>query len=215
MLFSLDGVHPLQAGGNLYAAAVARGLEKMKRMPKGKPQRVLPAPLFSDNWSDAGMYTPRDIAVFSGDWEQVAMPQFAPWFATVEKAATPGASFSFRFKGTGFGIFDIGGPEAGQISIEVDGRPMQAVPPLVPGTQVYRLRAGDSLPVNRFNNYCNNRYRGQHQLFTLPEGEHSVTIRLSSQKADKKAILGPGQEIDITQHPGKYDQTVLFPGESW
>jgi hypothetical protein len=212
ILFSTDGIHPLQAGGNLYAAAIARGMEKMRKQAFGKSSRGLPAPLFPDNWASAGMYAPRAIASFSEGWQQVTMPQFAPWFPEIEKAATPGASFTFRFTGSGFGIFDIGGPEAGQITIQVNGKPMQVRPPLEPGTQVYRLAEGDSLPVNRFNAYCNNRYRGQHQLFTLPEGEYTVSIRLSSQKADKAAILGPAQQGDIQQHPEKYDQGVLYLG---
>ncbi|WP_109698988.1 SGNH/GDSL hydrolase family protein [Chitinophaga deserti] len=211
ILFSTDGVHPLQAGGNLYAAAIARAMEEMKRMSSRKPVR-LPKPLFTDNWESAGMYAPRDIAVFTGSWEQVKMPQFAPWFPVIEKASVPGAAFTFRFRGSGFGIFDIGGPEVGQITIEVNGRPMQVQPPLVPGTQVYRLQEGDSLPVNRFNAYCYNRYRGQHQLFSLPDGEYTVTIRLSSQLADKRSILGRDQQTDIAQHPEKYSATVLYLG---
>lgn len=212
ILFSTDGIHPLQAGGNLYAAAIARAMEEMKRMPSRKPVRTTPAPLFTDNWAGAAMFAPRDIAAFSGTWEQIQIPQFAAWFPVIEKASVPGAAFTFRFKGSGFGIFDIGGPEAGQITIEVNGRPMQVHPPLVPGTQVYRLQEGDSIPVNRFNAYCNNRYRGQHQLFSLPEGEYTVSIRLSSQQADKRSILGPDQQTDITQHPEKYGATVLYLG---
>ncbi|MGE7774921.1 SGNH/GDSL hydrolase family protein [Chitinophaga sp. NPDC101104] len=212
VLFSTDGIHPLPAGGNLYAAAVARGMEKMRKMPRRKGRRPLPAPLFTDDWWNAGMYPPREIAVFSGDWSQVTMPQFAAWFPVMEKASTPGASFRFRFKGTGFGIFDVGGPEAGQITIEVNGKPMQVDPPLVPGTQVYRLREGDSIPVNRFNSFCYNRYRGQHQLFTLPEGEYTVNIRLSSQRADKRAILGGSQSTDVLRYPERYGQTVLYLG---
>ncbi|WP_343702760.1 SGNH/GDSL hydrolase family protein [Chitinophaga sp.] len=224
ILFSRDGVHPLTAGGNVYAAAIARGLEKMRKQAesvagvknasarRGATNRALPTPLFPDNWESAGMYAPRSIATFGGRWEQVTLPQFAPWFPEIEKAAAPGASCTFRFTGSGFGIFDVGGPEAGQITITVNGKTMQVQPPLVQGTQVYRLVEGDSMPVNRFNSYCNNRYRGQHQFFTLPEGKYTVTIRLSSQKADKAAILGPNQQEDIRQHPEKYNQGVLYLG---
>ncbi|WP_119079794.1 SGNH/GDSL hydrolase family protein [Chitinophaga alhagiae] len=251
LLFSTDGVHPLTAGGNVYAAAIARGLEKMRKraeqgtrppatvdnrkqaehgtppavaagsgkpakarlsQPAGGEKETLPPPLFPDNWEAAGMYAPRSIATFSGRWEQVTLPQFAPWFPVIEKAVTPGAACTFRFTGSGFGIFDVGGPEAGQITITVNGKTMQVQPPLVPGTQVYRLVEGDSLPVNRFNSYCNNRYRGQHQFFTLPEGRYTVSIRLSSQRADKAAILGPKQQEDIRQHPEKYSQGVLHLG---
>lgn len=215
ILFSNDGIHPVTAGGNLYAAAIARGMEKMRQTNGGAKHAdaaTLPAPLFPDNWETAGMYAPRKIATFSGGWEPVTLPQFAAWFPVIEKASAPGASFTFRFTGTGFGIFDVGGPEAGQITIEVNGKNMQVQPPLVPGTQVYRLAEGDSIAVNRFNSYCNNRYRGQHQLFTLPQGDYTVTVRLSSQKADKAAILGDKQQDDIRQHPEKYNQTVLYLG---
>lgn len=212
ILFSTDGIHPLQAGGNLYAAAIARSLEKMQRAPRKTVSRQLPGPVFPDNWESGKMYAPRDIAQFQGTWEQVTKPQFAAWFPFIEKTSAPGASFRFRFRGTGFGIFDIGGPDAGQITIEVNGQPMQVQPPLVPGTQVYRLAEGDSLPVNRFNSYCNNRYRGQHQLFTLPEGDYTVTIRLASQQPDKRAILGPQQWEDISKHPEKYAQTAFYLG---
>ncbi|WP_341837201.1 SGNH/GDSL hydrolase family protein [Chitinophaga pollutisoli] len=212
ILFSTDGIHPLQAGGNLYASAIARSLEKMLNIPRASATQQLPASIYPDNWETGSMYVPRDIAQFSGPWEQVTLPQFATWFPVVEKTATPGASFRFRFRGTGFGIFDIGGPDAGQITIEVNGKPMQVQPPPVPGTQVYRLAMGDGLPVNRFNAYCNNRYRGQHQFFTLEEGEYTVVIRLSSQRSDKREILGPQQWEDITKHPEKYAQSVLYLG---
>ncbi len=213
ILFSNDGIHPLREGGNLYAAAIARGLEKMKPMQKTTSSNTLPAPLFPDNWQDAGMYAPGQIATFSGGWQSASIPQFSAWFPAIQKADTPGASFTFRFKGSAFGIFDVGGPEAGQIIIQVNGKDMQTVSPPEPGTQVYQLEPGDSIPVNRFNSYCNNRYRGQHQLFTLEPGEYTVTVRLSSQKADKAAILGPGQADDIGRHPEKYARTVLYLGK--
>lgn len=213
ILFSNDGVHPLQEGGNLYAAAIARSMEKMKSQAAAQNAQPLPAPLFPDNWEDAGMYDPRQIARFSGGWEAVTLPQFSAWFPVIQKASSPGDSFTFRFKGSAFGIFDVGGPEAGQIVIEVNGKTMKTIGAAEPGTQIFKLEQGDSIPVNRFNTYCNNRYRGQHQLFTLEPGEHTVTIRLSSQKADKAAILGPEKTEDINQHPEKYDRTVLYLGK--
>ncbi len=213
ILFSKDGVHPLQEGGNLYAAAIARSMEKMKQQHTAQNRNAMPAPLFPDNWEDAGMYDPLRIAQFSGDWQPVTLPQFSAWFPRIQQASSPGASFTFRFKGSAFGLFDVGGPEAGQIVIQVNGKDMKTIAPPEPGTQVFRLEAGNSIPVNRFNMYCNNRYRGQHQLFRLEPGDYTVTIRLSSQKADKAAILGPAQIEDITKHPEKYDRTVLYLGK--
>lgn len=47
--------------------------------------------------------------------------------------------------------------------------------------------------LNRFNFWCNNRYRGQYDVIKLEKGIHQVTIRVSSEKADKKKILGNKQ----------------------
>lgn len=211
IVFSNDGTHPVLAGGNLYAAAIARGMERMKSKAKAVRYSI-PDALFTDNWEDAKMYAPLDIATFSKEWQQTPpRQQFAAWFPYVMQASQPGASFTFRFRGTTFGIFDIGGPEAGQLSITADGHPVRISDKATPGTRVYKANGENEL-LNRFNNYCSNRYRGQFDLVELGAGDHTVTITLSAQKADKVKILGPNQQEDIAQHPEKYDQTVINLG---
>src|SRR5690606_14002810 len=71
--------------------------------------------------------------------------------------------------------------------------------------------SGDTL-INRFNPYCNNRYRGQYELIRLAPGQHTITLKIASAKADKKAILGPKQWEDITDHPEKYDDNRVYLG---
>lgn len=138
------------------------------------------------------------------------LEQFAPWFSNVLKANKVGEGFSFRFKGTGFGIFDIGGPDVGQLEIEVDGKPFSlnnAAASTLPKEQI-------QLPylLNRFNVYCNNRYRGQYELFSVPLGEHTVKMTISATKADKAAILGLANLTDFTQNPDKYNQQAIYIG---
>ncbi|KAA2243303.1 SGNH/GDSL hydrolase family protein [Chitinophaga agrisoli] len=221
IVFSADGIHPLAAGGNLYAEAIARAFDSMRRMSISGNQdnSTLPAPLIADNWEDAGMYDPQQLATFSKDWlpEVTAgsrLQQFKGWFPYVMKAEQPGASFTFRFKGNMFGFFDIGGPEMGQLTIEVDGKAMQVAERGIKGTRLLKAVDNGGNPlINRFNNYCNNRYRGQHELITVEPGNHTVTIRLSADKADKHKILGNAQLEDITAHPDKYDRTVAYIGK--
>ncbi|WP_315817133.1 SGNH/GDSL hydrolase family protein [Paraflavitalea speifideaquila] len=218
IVFSNDGAHPLPEGGDLYAGAIARSLITLQKNTRSR-KHVLPAPLLADNWDNAHMYAPAELAVFSSGWNRINpndstfLKQFAPWFPYIMKSEQPGASLTFRFKGNMFGFFDIGGPEAGQLTIEVDGK-MVKLSLVLPGTRIATISdtAGMSL-VNRFNNFCNNRYRGQFECIKVLYGEHTVTIKLSPEKADKRKVLGENQLADITANPAKYDRTVVYLGK--
>lgn len=217
VLFSRDGTHPLEEGGNLYAAAIARAFNAMQNKTAAV-KYTLPAPLIPDNWEDAKMVTP-SVAQFSKEFRKVntaqneKLKQFAGWFPFVMMAERPGASFTFRFRGSMFGFFDIGGPESGQVEVQVDGQPVKVKVKGIKGSRLLEVSDQGIEPVNRFFTFCNNRYRGQYELITVTPGEHMVTITLSAQKSDKAAILGSKQLADITANPAKYDQTVLYIGQ--
>ncbi|WP_276485823.1 SGNH/GDSL hydrolase family protein [Paraflavitalea pollutisoli] len=216
-IFSVDGIHPLSAGGDLYAGAIARSMQRMQSTA-GQLQHGLPVPVIAGNWEAAGMYAPESIARFEGDWQKIDpadssyLNSFKGWFPYLLKGERPGAGFTFRFSGDLFGFFDIGGPEVGQLAIEVDGRPVQ-ISGVLPGTRVSAIRDGGTAYLNRFNSFCNNRYRGQFDCIRLAPGEHTVTVRISADKADKRAILGEKQLQDITANPGRYDRTVFYLGK--
>ncbi len=108
-------------------------------------------------------------------------------------AEKPGSAMSFDFYGTKVGVFDIGGPEMGQLEIYVDGK-RQAV-------------------INRFNRFCNNRYRGQYFYVDTKAGRHHIEFRVSGEIPDKRAILGDGQLEDITANPSKYNRSVVYLGK--
>lgn len=197
-LFSADGIHPSKKGGNLYGSAIARGLRKMEAIRSKSPAHQLPRPLIGERWDEAGMYLPTQIASFDGNWNVIHtedypdLAKFGSWFHTLSTSERKGASFSFCFEGDIFGIFDIGCPEAGQLDIRIDASPVKTL--------------------NRFNSYCNNRYRGQYNILKLPYGVHKVTIWVSDKNADKRAILGPRQLDDITKYPRKYARSVIYLG---
>ena len=69
ILFSNDGIHPLKEGGNLYAAAVARGLLKMQSVAASMPHELPEKPLYGTEWDSACMYAPADIAGYDGNWK--------------------------------------------------------------------------------------------------------------------------------------------------
>lgn len=217
ILFSRDGIHPAKAGGDLYAAAIARAIDKMDNMGISQAH-TLPVPLITDAWDEAGMYDPREIAVFDTNWiklvtKQSVLKQFQGWFDTIMTAYKPGASLTFFFEGDQFGIFDIGGPEVGQLSVWIDDK---LVGVTMIAEQGYRLReVGGSdadTTLNRFNRFCNNRYRGQYDVIQLQPGKHKITLKISPAKADKQAILGSGQLVDILANPEKYNRSAIYLG---
>ncbi|MGC4232321.1 MAG: SGNH/GDSL hydrolase family protein [Niabella sp.] len=217
ILFSTDGIHPGKDGGNLYASAIARALEKCSRLTT-RLAHTLSDPLITDAWDAAGMYKPQQIATFDAGWklqatEQSKLEPFKGWFDTVLTADKPGASLTFFFEGDQFGIFDIGGPEVGQLSVWVDDSLLKLNRVVDKG---YRLWEAGGLnadaTLNRFNQFCNNRYRGQYDVVQLQPGKHKVILKVSQEKADKKKILGKIRWGDITANPEKYDHTVIYLG---
>ncbi|WP_026904660.1 SGNH/GDSL hydrolase family protein [Pedobacter glucosidilyticus] len=204
IIFSRDGIHPTYEGGKLYASVIARGIKKlMLDIPSSKKTYPLPNLLSTENWENAKMFHPHMIATFDQYWEKVNplkelnLDSFAGWFPSVMKAYEPGATFRFKFRGTHFGIFDIGGPEVGQLEIIIDKHTPEA----------------KYLRSNRFNVHCNNRYRGQYVLFPVKEGLHEVTIKISKEIPNKEEILGSNQLQDIKQFPNKYRQSVIYIGK--
>lgn len=218
ILFSEDGIHPTTAGGNLYAAAIARAFKKIETA-KILKKKELPKPLITAAWDEATMVDPSALPVPDQGWRVIAadtdpnLKKFSPWFSNVLSANKPGATFSFRFKGDMLGVFDIGGPEVGQLEWTIDGKPIKLSREKEGNFIYYQAKDTTAADVlNRFNNYCYNRYRGQFDVIKIPHGDHLVKVTLSGQKADKLMILPEDKRADIVQHPEKYNQTVIYLG---
>jgi len=218
IVFSNDGVHPTEAGGNLYAQSLARALKKLSEaeVPFLRKKRK---PIFKSSLINATMFSTNQYGAFSPGWkliktdENPALKQFAPWFKEVMSASNSGETYTFTFRGSGFGIFDIGGPEAGQLEIVVDGKAVQIVKlPVTNRLGISQDKNTGSHLLNRFNQYCNNRYRGQYEFIELPNGKHEVQLKLSAELPDKKAILGSSNLDDYSKNPEKYIQHKVYLG---
>lgn len=218
-LFSHDGIHPIASGGNLYAAAIARSLVRMEAEGNAARPHSLKAPLIGDEWDDACMVRPQDVAEFDYTWKEIRtadspkLEKFSGWFDTVMSSGKPEAYFSFGFEGDMIGFFDIGGPEAGQLEIIIDGELVRLKETDEDGFRCHVANGLEgSYTLNRFNRWCNNRYRGQYDVIRMEKGVHQVTVRISSQKPDKAKILGKNQQKDITADPQKYDKSEIWLG---
>lgn len=193
ILFSPDGVHPYpDSGHGVYHEVFRRAMAAIGDAGAPKPH-PLPAPLAADNWEQATLL-PLSKATMTKGWEAVTAKEKA-WILTrmpeLWKVSRPGEGISFRFRGTALSIYDLLGPDCGQVVVTLDGqRPVT---------------------VSKFDQFSS-----YHRLGTtwvgaqLPDAVHTVKIELSAELPDKEKILARGnQKID---DPKKYEGAVWYAG---
>lgn len=201
-IFSPDGVHPYPDTGHvLYLEAAIRGLKATLTAGSAGPHPLVP-PLRPDNWETARMVAFAE-ADLSPQW-RTADPgaddnarAFAGRLPVLWRADAPGATASFRFRGTLARVYDLVGPRCGAVTVTVDGRDLGLRP--------------------RFDAYCTY-YRLQTMAVAegLAQGIHTVRLEIAQEQPDKRAILTQRAEanakdlaLDEAAFAGRYD------GRSW
>jgi hypothetical protein len=196
LLFSPDGVHPYtESGHELYLEVVLRSLPIIRG--DRKPERhVLPKPLAADNYQKAKL-VPLSKAHLSSGWQKLdpATNSIARVFQNrmpeLWKANQPGETISFTFKGTTVGIYDLLGPDCGQVIVRMDEK-----------APVVRAR------FDSFSTY--HRLAAFNLANGLPDRLHTVKLEIAPDQPDKSKILAQRQEkID---DPKRYDDTAWYAG---
>jgi len=198
VLFSKDGVHPYpDTGHQLYLEAVARSMDKIKGVGKPGPH-ALPKPFTADNWEKAKL-VPLDKATLSAGWKKLdpetdnPAKRFAKRMPVMWKVSKPGETITFRFKGTQVGIYDLVGPDCGQITVTLDDRK--------PSVR------------RRFDAYCSYHRLSKLTIAAdLPDEVHTVTIEVHPDQPDKAKILHDHRLPDFEKNPKKYDDTAWYAG---
>ncbi len=193
LLFSPDGVHPYtDTGHQLYLDAITRSMAVIEKAGRVEPH-ALRAPLVPDNW-EAARLLPLSRANLSAGWQRLdsrtnsLARAFGGRLPELWHASRPGESISLRFRGTTLRIYDLLGPDCGQVTVELDG--------------------GQPLVKPRFDAYCT-----YHRLATLSVAEgltdavHTVKITVHAEQPDKAKIL--------SQRGEKMDDPKRFDGTSW
>jgi lysophospholipase L1-like esterase len=196
ILFSCDGVHPLREGHALYRDAVARAMKKMG--PLGEPGPApLPEPFREDNFEYVQPTSLSQVGLSNG-WQkldpathpiakrfQVKLPEL--WFA--EK---PGESITVRFKGTSILLYDVVGPDCGQVIFTIDDEEPRIIPRFDAWSQDHRvyfiLAATD-----------------------LENTEHLARFEIHPEQPDKAAIVSWRKKT--IDDPEKYDGTRWYVGD--
>ena len=124
-VFSANGVNTSPAAWQICARIIAEGCERLQngRLVETKQSRgkALAQPFWAGAMTRARQI-PITKAMLSGNWQSREPGAFRPHFEQIWFTNQPGATLTFRFKGTAASIFDLIGPDTGQVKITIDGK---------------------------------------------------------------------------------------------
>jgi hypothetical protein len=195
--FSQDGVHPLDEGHQIYTDVLADAVRQISKA--GRPidhATQLANPFIEDNWEQAKM-VPVDSSMLSGDWKQLPaeaslQKSFGNRMGAIWEATQPGSKLSFKFRGSIAKLYDLLGPDGGQVVITVDGK-------------------RGAKPIPRFDSYCT-----YHRIATLPIAEgldptmvHEATIEIHPDQPDRSSVAFRLKDPDRELKEPKYQGTAF------
>ena len=218
IVFSNDGVHPIKAGGDLYASAVGRAFEAMKG--EGMRSKLkLPEPLLKNNTEYVQYVDPSKYIVDAKGWEisdvndDPALAIYDTWFDKICNGSVDASPIKFRFEGDLFGIYDIGAPDVGAYDIFINGKKLIASR-FDHNGKIRGYEYGevdDPRPsIVRFSKFCY-RYTPRYEIVELPYGVYDIEIRVHSNKIDKVALLSTGKTPKVGQEVVRVDENGDLP----
>jgi len=197
VVFAADGVHPYpETGHELYLQAIVRSLPAIREASKSKSAHALPEPLIASNYERAKLLPITEAVLSKGfaflDPQKDAFgKRWAERLSALHRAKEPGEVLTLKFKGTRCAIYDIIGPDCGQVVVTLDDQ--------APRT------------VARFDSFCT-----YHRLATLligselPDAVHTVRVAIHPEPPDKAKILA--QRNEKMDKPERYQGTDFYPG---
>ncbi len=194
ILFSKDGVHPLDQGHEIYTEVIADAIKKLESDSKPVDHTSqLEHPFVAGHWSDAKMI-PLNASLLTGNWKKLPeddtlQKRFGNRMGQIWEADEPGSRLTFRFRGSQAALYDLLGPDGGQVQITVDGKPHTKLTP-------------------RFDSYCT-----YHRIATLnlaqgldPQMVHTVTVEIHPEQPDRSSVAfrlkSPEQELKTAKFQG-------------
>ncbi len=198
--FAADGCHPRDAGHEIYLQLMADAITQMQDRRPADHQAKLAKSFVADN-GEAAKMVPVQEKMLSGDWtalpaDDAKQKAFGNRLGQIWMAARPGSRLHFKFKGSAAKLYDLLGPDGGQVIITVDGKT-------------------GAKPVPRFDSYCT-----YHRLATLnlvanadPNQVHEVTVEIHPEQPDRQSVAFRLKDPETELKQPKYQGTRLWVGQ--
>lgn len=195
--FSNDGVHPLTEGHQLYTDLIAKAVTGMRKTSKPLDHSSKLATAFVDNHWQAAKMVPITKEMLTGQWEQLPaddslVKRFGNRMGSLWYSGTPGSQITFKFRGSQAKLYDLLGPDGGQVIVTVDGKT-------------------GGKPIPRFDSYCT-----YHRIATLGIATgldlaetHTVTLEIDSEQPDRNPVAFRLKDPDTELKAPKYQGTKV------
>lgn len=186
-VFTTDGVYTTAAANAIYAERVGRAMDEFLAAPTTERAGPLPEPLQPANLERARQLeiTPE---MLGGDWTAEPPGDHAQHFPRIWVTRSPGATLTFRFRGTDASIMDLLGPDTGRVRVTIDGQ--------------------DRGVREQYDRWCWFYRIGALSLASgLDDREHTVIVELLSDPPDRSAAIAEAKQA------GRYD-AAAFEGVS-
>ena len=199
-VYTIDGLHPGNDGVKVIADAAAESLTAIfaASKPGAHPLKSLYIP---GNTMENARMLPLDQKMVSSGW--VKLPEdsrFGGKFAQapykmsgVWEAHQPGESIKFRFKGTQVEFYDLRAPDAGQVTVMIDGKEMKSPEGIIGFSRCH----SNFWPCNMI------------LASDLEDKEHTVEVKISAQPPTERSALVAAESKAPGFDPKKYEGTFI------
>ncbi|WPJ96135.1 SGNH/GDSL hydrolase family protein [Coraliomargarita algicola] len=185
IIFSKDGVHPYPETGHvLYTEALIRSLKQIQKNTARAPH-LLKSPIREDNLENAQqiLLTPQYLSGPYTDLRAAGNTRFQKELKQLYRLE-PGATLSFKFKGTEVALYDLLGYDSAKVEVTLDG---------------------ETTTSTRMDGYCTYQRLARLKVGSaLEDTIHEVTIRVLDEQLNKRNILFERNRGDYDKNPEKY-----------
>ena len=198
ILFAKDGVHPAMPGHEFYLKSIVNGFTQMKDSKPVDKTAKLARP-FVENHMEAAKMVEIESGMLKGSWtklpaEDGKVRAFSNRMGDMWYAGTPGDTVKFRFKGSCCMMYDLLGPDGGQVWVTVDGK-------------------RSAKPAARFDSYCTYHRIATLHVFNGADGVHEVEIEVDRDQPSRQPVAFRLKNPAVELAQAKYQGTKFWPAK--
>ncbi len=202
LVFSKDGTHPGTEGHKLYLKDIQRAFAAMKDLTPADHLEKINKTFCSGTVVD-GKMIPITETMLKGNWKKMSdKDRFAGFRDRLDEiwiSEQPGDTLSFKFKGSEFGLYDVVGPNAGELLVTLDGKT-------------------DPKPLPRYDSYCINYYSTRITSRIIAsdldsEKIHTVKLEIAPGKPIRKHLADKSMVDPAELDKPKYQGNIIRIGK--